>query len=46
MASWIYAAMEGVPRAGTSWAFHGLLDPSFSDTAPFHEKARTSFSRF
>ena len=41
------AAMEGVPRGtpGRAERSHGLLDPSFSDTSPLHEKAPTSFFR-
>ncbi len=39
--------MEGVPRVRRDEpTSHGLLDPSFSDTAPLHEKAQTSFFRF
>ena len=39
--------MEGVPRVRRDEpTSHGLLDPSFTDTSPLHEKATTSFFRF
>ena len=47
MASWTCGDGGGAARApGRAERSHGLLDPSFSDTSPLHEKATTSFFRF